>query len=57
MSKTNNAVKVCSLVAPMANRPAMAIPNVAAEPEIDATNPAIIGAFSSGFLVAAGLIY
>jgi hypothetical protein len=50
-------VKVCSLVAPIANNPAIAIPKVAADPETDATNPAIIGAFSSGLAAAAKLIY
>jgi hypothetical protein len=50
-------VKVCSLVAPIAKSPAIAIPKVAADPETDATKPAIIGAFSSGLGVAAKLIY
>jgi hypothetical protein len=57
MSKTKIAVSVWSLVAPIAIKPAIAIPKVAADPETDATNPAIIGAFSSGLGVAAGLIY
>jgi hypothetical protein len=57
MSKTKIAVRVWSLVAPIASKPAIAIPKVAADPETDATNPAIIGAFSSGLGVAAGLIY
>jgi hypothetical protein len=50
-------VEVCSLVAPIAKSPAIAIPKVAADPETDATNPAIIGALSSGLRVAAELIY
>jgi hypothetical protein len=41
-------VKVWSLVAPIATNPAIAIPKVAAEPEMEATKPAIMGAFSSG---------
>ena len=32
----------------MATKPAIAIPKVAAEPDTEATKPAIMGAFSSG---------
>ncbi len=42
----NKAVAICSLLAPMALKPAMAIPKVAIEPVVDATVPARKGAIS-----------
>ena len=41
---TNKAVAVCSCEAPIAVRPAMAIPKVAIEPVVEATVPARKGA-------------
>jgi hypothetical protein len=39
-----NAVEICEFEAPIAANPAMAIANVATEPVIEATVPAINGA-------------
>ena len=44
MSITNKAVAVCSAVAPIALKPAIAIPNVAIDPVVEATVPARYGA-------------
>lgn len=41
------AVEICAGLAPIAARPAIAIPNVATDPVVEATAPAIYGARAS----------